>query len=278
MFRIGDFSRLSQVSVKALRFYDEIGLLKPTFVDSTTGYRYYAANLLPRLNRILALKELGFSLEEIRYLFSNNLSVDRVQELLENKQTEIARRIEQEQSRLAQVESWLTQIEQQGSVPDFQVTLKRVAPQLVASVQDSLAAYSDAGALFNEIRSHLRKYDVASQHGAIWHSCTHTQQHINCEAVVFLREPSPGNERVKVYELPETLMASVIHQGNEETCEQAYRAIRCWIKSQGYKIAGPNRELYWQGSIEQDDDSSITEIQFPIKNIEPLPQEKEKRR
>src|SRR5262245_39032057 len=114
MFRIGDFSRLSQVSVKALRFYDEVGLLKPSYVDRDTGYRYYSATLLPRLNRILAFKELGFSLEEIRQLVEGDLPIDRVRESLQSRRAELARNIERESAQLIEVEAWLAQIDQSG--------------------------------------------------------------------------------------------------------------------------------------------------------------------
>src|SRR5262245_44719516 len=110
MLRIGDFARLSQVSVKALRFYDEIGLLKPSFVDRTTGYRYYAPQLLARLNQILAFKELGFSLAEITSLFETDLSDQQMRKLLERKRTELSLRIAQEQAQLAQVDTWLQQL------------------------------------------------------------------------------------------------------------------------------------------------------------------------
>src|SRR5215471_5798420 len=109
MFRIGDFSKLTRVSVKALRFYDEMGLLKPTYVDRDTGYRYYSAALLPRLNRILAFKELGFSLGEIGHLLEGNLPADRVRKLLESRRAELERKIERERERLAEVEAWLAQ-------------------------------------------------------------------------------------------------------------------------------------------------------------------------
>src|SRR5215475_13575387 len=110
MFRIGEFSRMSQVSVKALRFYGEVGLLKPTYIDRDTGYRYYAATLLPRLNRILAFKELGFSIEEIIHLLEGDLPVDRVRESLQSRRAALARSIERERARLAEVESWLALI------------------------------------------------------------------------------------------------------------------------------------------------------------------------
>jgi DNA-binding transcriptional MerR regulator len=82
MIRIGDFSRLSRVSIKALCFYDEIGLLAPVWVDRFTGYRFYEQSQLPRLHHILALKDLGFSLDEIRQLLLGDLSADRMREVL----------------------------------------------------------------------------------------------------------------------------------------------------------------------------------------------------
>jgi len=264
MFRIGDFSRLSQVSVKALRFYDEVGLLKPTYVDRDTGYRYYSTTLLPRLNRILAFKELGFSLEEIIHLLEGDLPVDRVRELLQNRRAELTSRIERERAQLVEVEAWLAQIEHAGRAPDYEVTVKHVPPRLVASVRDTLSSYADADELFDELHSHLKHRGAPLERGAIWHTCAGQRRSIDCEAIVFLREPQPPAGRAQVYEMPGASVACVIHQGSDETCERAYLAARSWIKSHGYAIAGPNRELYWQGGVAQDDDSGVTEIQYPI--------------
>jgi len=264
MFRIGDFSRLSQVSVKALRFYDEVGLLKPTYVDRDTGYRYYSATLLPRLNRILAFKELGFSLGEILQFLEGDLPAARVRELLQSRRAELARRIERERAQLVEVEAWLAQIEQAGRVPEYEVTIKQVAPRLVASVRDSLSSYADAEDLFDELHSHLKHRGAPLERGAIWHTCANQQRSIDCEAFVFLREPATVAGRARVYELPAAYVACVIHQGDAETCERAYLAARSWIKSHGCAIAGPNRELYWQDGVGRDDDSEVTEIQYPI--------------
>jgi DNA-binding transcriptional MerR regulator len=264
MFRIGDFSRLSQISVKALRYYDEIGLLKPTYVDNATGYRYYSADLLPRLNRILVFKELGFSLAQIRDLLWGELPADKARDILQIKQREIEQNIEREQSRLIQVETWLAQIEQQGRIPAYEVAVKLVAPQMVASVRDSLDCYAEAGHLFDEINSHIKKYDVAVRHAALWHTCAGQARSIDCEAVVFLKSPVAESRRVKVYELPASLMACVIHKGSDEASSQAYSFARSWIRSNSYKVNGPSRELYWRGGVEEDDTSSVTEIQFPV--------------
>ena len=107
MIRIGDFSKLSRVSVKALRYYDEMGLLKPVSVDRFTGYRLYEYSQLSALNRILALKELGFSLEEIGRLLDDGLSVEQMRGMLKLRETEARQRVREETERLERIESRL---------------------------------------------------------------------------------------------------------------------------------------------------------------------------
>src|SRR5512143_3025631 len=113
MIRIGDFSKLSRVSIKTLRFYDEMGLLKPIEVDRFTGYRYYEFDQLPRLYRILALKDLGFSLEEIGRLFEGDLPTEQMRGMLKLRQAEIRQQVAEEAERLERVEYRLRQIEQE---------------------------------------------------------------------------------------------------------------------------------------------------------------------
>src|SRR5258708_11227624 len=101
MLKIGELSRLSRVTVQTLRHYDDLGLLKPSQVDTFTGYRYYLPNQLLRLYRILALKDLGFSLEQIAKLLENDLSTQELRGMLKMKQVEIEQHLEEEQARLA---------------------------------------------------------------------------------------------------------------------------------------------------------------------------------
>ena len=264
MLRIGDFARLSQVSVKALRFYDEIGLLKPSFVDRTTGYRYYAPQLLARLNQILAFKELGFSLAEIISLLQTDLSDEQMRNLLQCKRAELSRRIAQEQAQLAQVDVLLKQLSVPAQTAELPIVLKQTRSQLVASVRARLDKYDEAEGLFAELQRHLRRYQRAGQRAAIWHTCAGSSDHIDCEALILLTQRVPESKRVRVYELPAGIAASVIHQGSEETIEQSYRAVSGWIKAQGYAVAGPNRELYWPEAHAQASAASLTEIQYPI--------------
>lgn len=261
MLRIGDFAKLSQTSVKALRFYDEIGLLKPTSVDRTTGYRYYAPHLLTRLNRILALKELGFSLAEISGLMQTDLSDEQVRQSLARKRVELSQRITREQAQLTQVDVWLRQLGDAGATAEPLVIIKQAPVQLVASLRATLASYDDAEELFSELQHHLRRHQRGGQRAAIWHACANRDAQIDCEALIWLKQPVPEKGRMRMYELPAISAASVIHYGKDETIEQSYRAARRWIKEQGYTLAGPNREIYWPAAQAQ---SSLTEIQYPL--------------
>src|SRR6266851_546031 len=135
MLKIGDFSRLSLVSVKALRYYDELGLLKPARVDEFTGYRYYSASQLTRLNRILAMKDMGLSLEQIALLLDKEPTPDQIRGMLRLKQVELRQQLEEGQARLARIEAWLRAFEQEAIMPAYDVVLKKVAPLQVAQAR-----------------------------------------------------------------------------------------------------------------------------------------------
>jgi len=113
MLKIGDFSKQAQVSVKTLRYYDERDLLKPAWIDRFTGYRYYALIQLPRLNRIIVLKDLGFSLEQIKRILQDNLPPDELRGMLRLKHAELEKHIQEEQARLDRIEDRLRHIEQE---------------------------------------------------------------------------------------------------------------------------------------------------------------------
>src|SRR5688572_28513677 len=111
MFKIGEFSKIAQVSGRLLRYYDEIGLLKPQHIDKWTGYRYYTANQLPRLNRILALKELGLSLDQIQQLLDEDIGTDEIRKLYLERKAQLEQSLRDELVRLQQVQLRLNQLD-----------------------------------------------------------------------------------------------------------------------------------------------------------------------
>ncbi len=266
MFTIGDFSKLSLVPIKTLRYYDDMNLFKPVEVDRFTGYRYYSASQLPRLNRILALKDLGFSLEQIARVLNEGLSSEQLRGMFRLKQAEQQQRVQQEQERLTRVETRLRQIEMEETMSNYDVVVKNVEPQLVASIRETLPSFQAVGRPIGELYAYLQSRGESGLGAALWHDKEYKTSDIDGEALVYLKQRVPETESIKVYELPGAQVASVVHNGAYATIGQGYDAVLHWIEANGYKIVGPNRELYlYCGTpVRQDDESYVTEIQFPI--------------
>lgn len=270
MIRIGDFSKLSRVTVKTLRYYDQVGLLKPARVDEFTGYRYYTYEQLPRLNRILTLKDLGFSLEEIGQLLIADLSVDQMRGMLKLRQVEIKQRVRDEMERLKQVEARLSQIEQEDKMSKYDVVLKKVEPLRVAALRGVVPTPPDQGRLWHELEGYLAQKS-ARPVGAclsLYYDEEYKEKDWDIEVCEPIEDLLPETERVKVRELAgvET-MACVVHHGPFTTIGEAYDALLKWIAENDYHIVGPAREVYLQTAQDgdQNDINTITEIQFPVK-------------
>jgi len=270
MFKIGDFSRLSRISVKALRYYDETGLLKPVTVDRFTGYRYYSAGQLPQLNYIAALKNMGLSLDEIATLINNDLTPSQMRDIFILKRAELQQRVNEERNRLEMVEKLLQQIEKEGTMPDYQVVIKKVEPQTIASIRAVLPTYGDLGQLYGEIFGYLGSQGITKPAGPtifICHDSEYKEKDVDVEAGVPIAAAIPGSGRIKVYDLPGMEEAAcTIYQGPYENIGEAYNAIMAWTESNGYQITGPDRELYLTNPADTNDPNQyVTEIQFPVK-------------
>jgi len=271
VFKIGDFSRLSLVSVKALRYYDELGLLKPARVDEFTGYRYYSARQLTRLNRILAMKDMGLSLEQIALLLDKELTPDQIRGMLRLKQVELRQQLVEGQARLARIEAWLQAFEQEVTMPAYDVVLKKVAPLQVAQLRGVAPSMEQIGPTLDRLFDQVMGY--ISQHGAtpvgpgitLYYDTEYCERDISVGACMSFEGSLNDGEQVKVGELPAVeTMASVIHHGSFSTMGQAYNAISKWIETNGYHISGPTRELNIEYERGGDQSKFVTEIQFPV--------------
>jgi len=268
MFKIGDFSRLSQVPVKTLRYYDEIGLLKPAEVDRFTSYRYYSGDQLPRLNRILALKDLGLSLAQVGELLDGDLPAEQIRGMLRLKRAEAHQKVEDEQTRLARVEWRLRQIEQEGVMSTQEVVLKKVAAMTVASLRDIIPTYTEIGQLYGELFAYLGRQRISpvGPPFAIYHEEEYRERDVDAEAAVPIAKSMPSAERVKVRELPAVEeMACTVHEGSYDGLSDAYGRLIGWIEANGYRIVAPNREIYVKGpGADHEPSDYVTELQFPV--------------
>lgn len=268
MLKIGDFSKLSQVSIQTLRHYADLGLLTPAEVDRFTGYRYYSASQLPRLNRILALKDLGFSLDLIAPLLDKGISPQQLRGMLRLRQAEQQARVQEEQARLARVEARLSQIEQESAMPQYDVVIKKVEPLRIASVRGTIPTYSQQGSLWSELYRYLggRQTQFAGPCLTLYYDEGYTDRDVDTEVAQPISGALPADERVKVYDLPAALVASAVHHGPYTTLSQVYDALIPWIEANGYRSAGAPREIYLQskGDGDQNDPDCVTEVQIPV--------------
>lgn len=268
MFRIGDFSRLSLVPVSALRYYDELNLLKPARVDPATGYRYYSASQLPRLNRLLAFKDMGLSLEQIANLLDKNLTSEQIRGMLKLKQTELKQQLVEGQARLYRLEAWLNQFEQEDKMSEHTVTIKQVEPCRVAAIRQIAPAIETMLQLLREVGQYVARQGVKPTGPDLfvfYHSGFRTEN-LDVEAMVPIEAELPESERVKVRTLPGVAqMASYVHRGSYETLRQAYANLGQWLETNAYTIEGPGREIY----VHHDPHGSnhLTEIQFPVRKL-----------
>ncbi|GJQ34038.1 MAG: MerR family transcriptional regulator [Anaerolineaceae bacterium] len=270
MIRIGDFSKLSRVPVKTLRYYDEMGLLNPVSVDPVTGYRLYEYSQLSIINRILALKDLGFSLEEIGRLLDDDLSAEQIRGMLKLRETETRQRVREEAERLQRVEARLRQIEQENTMSRYDVVIKRVDAMKVASVRDVVPTPPDQGRLWRELEGCLAMNHVRASAPclSLYHDDEYKERDWDIEVCEPITTDVKESARVKVRELPaEETMACVIHHGPFTAIGEAYDAVMKWIAGNGYQIAGPAREVYVREAKNgsQTDPNTVTEVQFPVK-------------
>ena len=267
MIKIGDFARLCEVSIPTIRYYDEVGLLKPLSVDSQSGYRYYSISQMPRLNRILALKDLGFTLQQIENVLNGGLTLHELQGMLKMKQAEAEQQIATEQARLCRIAARLRQIEQEDRMSDFDVALKNVSPILVASctvtipTNDQVPEYLDRAfcAVFTHIHTHSAK--SVGPCSAIWHQGANVLENEVAEAAVPIDRVIPETAEVKVYEAPAMQVATVVHHGALSNLPMMHKALLHWMETNRYEATGSYREIYHSPPGAEE---TVTEVQYPV--------------
>lgn len=269
--KIGEFAKIGLVSVSALRFYNETGLLKPAEVDRWTGYRYYNLDQLPALHRILAFKDLGLSLEQIKQLMGEELPTEQIRGMLRLKRAELQAEMEDVRQKLDRVEARLQQIEMEGKMSDYDVIVKKVEPERVAIVRDVIPSREEINKTLNRLFDEVIQYIEDTNAGfagpatTLWFESESMEGNMPVGAAMPTRGAVKGNERVHIEELEGIDQAvSTLHRGPFTTLSGAYDAVLRYIESNGYRISGPSRELNLEYDRNGDPNKYLTEIQIPV--------------
>ncbi|WP_216211246.1 MerR family transcriptional regulator [Amycolatopsis aidingensis] len=270
MFNIGDFARHGRVSVRMLRHYDTLGLLRPARVDPASGYRFYDAAQLSRLNRIVALKELGFTLEQVRAIVDDTVSAEQLRGMLRLRQAELADRIAADLARLRQVEARLLIIEGEGAMPTAEVQIKRIPGVRVAELTGTAAGFEPDSIgpviqpLYTDLLAAVERagltpagpaiayYEDAADGGVLVHA-----------AVPVNAEPAAGQDFTIVDLPPIEQAATIVHEGPMDGVMPTVQALAHWIDANGYRSTGYNRE-YYLNYAHGDPATWATELQEPV--------------
>lgn len=268
MLKIGEFSRLSQTPVSTLRYYDDIGLLKPVSVDGFTGYRYYSADQLPTLNRVTELKDLGLSLAEIAQLTGNGAGMAELRSALERRRVESARSIEAERSRLQRLEAWLERLTEETAMNTYEVTIKKVDPQLAVCLRRVVPTYHSEGGLWEELCGYLAGVQDVRYAGPAMTLCydgEYKEKDVDIEIAMPLAAPIPEHGDIRVRTVPgHDQVASVLHKGPFDTIHNAYAFMLQWLDRNHYRMAGPDRVVYLNMSENPAPADILQEMQLPI--------------
>lgn len=273
MFRIGQLASIYGISGKTLRYYDELGLLKPQYVDEVTGYRYYTSSQIPVLNEIFLLKEMGLSLKEIACLIQREEDQDNtvLKRLLELKQMEFDRHIRELLRKKQTIELLKKKLDgrNQIQISSFNVGIKRIEKMTVASLKAVISAYSTQESLWSELLEFLNgsKIKMGTERYTIYYDSVFKGDDIQVEIQKRVLVPFEGNERIcckETEELPQA--AYLLHTGDHESVINSYEAILTWIEENQYEIVGNIREeFHMDDFMTNDPNEFVTEIQIPVR-------------
>ncbi|MEU3447084.1 MerR family transcriptional regulator [Streptomyces thermolilacinus] len=270
MFTIGDFARHGRVSVRMLRHYDAIGLLRPAHVDPYSGYRFYEAGQLARLNRVIALKDLGFTLDQVRSIVDDEVGADELRGMLRLRRAELEAAVAEANARLGQVAARLRAIESEGHMSDQDVVVKSLPAVRLAELSGVAASYepTDIGPVVSSLYQELCARLEAAGVTGFGPGLTYYEDAPDGDGAVLAHAgmivpPGAGAPGVDFVELPPVeRAATVIHRGPMDEVVSTHQALTAWTTAHGHRSTGYARELYLE--CPQDRSRWVTELQEPL--------------
>lgn len=262
LYKIGMFAQMNHITIKTLRFYEEQGLLLPAYVDGENGYRYYTMNQMADIQRITALKQAGFTLDDIKLI---NQGADTAY-LLSTKKAALLKKIAELTSQIAVIDGYLSG---PAGTLDAPVLIRTIPAVTVASMKKRIDSYDELFSLMPEMGAEMERLGCRC---ALPEYCfTHylepgfRDEHILIETCEAVTEKKEDSALVKFRELPEITAACIFHKGSYSNFSESYAAILRFIEENGYEICGNIRENYIDGIWNKDrEEDWLSEIQIPV--------------
>ncbi len=269
MLKIGEFSKLSRVSVRMLRHYDEIGLLRPAETDRFTDYRYYREDQLPTACRITALKDMGFSLADIVRILEVYDDREQMERFFSARKRELEALSHDTAYKLALLDTAMKRLRKEEDM-SYSVTIRTIPERYAATVHMIIPRYEDEGMVWGTLvqetcRMNLTEADPCLCAMAFLDG-EYKEENVEVMAWKTVKGTYPDTEHVRFLTLPEVTVASCTFQGSYALMTEVYAAVIEWIEENGYETAGPMFNIYHVSPHEtQNPDEFVTEVCYPVK-------------
>lgn len=273
MLRIGDFSKLSRVSIRMLRHYDKIGLLIPESVDESTGYRYYSESQLLEADTIQALRTMGFGLSVIGEILNKYENEEEMEQFLMIKREELLCQAQETEQKLRLLDNTIQWLRKDGNFMDYNVTLKTLPKRYVASVRQVIPAYDCEGMLWETLNKEIAGQNVKPENPgyglAVFHDKGFKESDVDVEIQVSVDGTYQDTEHVKFKYVDEMQIASVTYKGSYDQITRVNKAVAEWICENGYDFDGPSVCIYHVSPHDaRTPEDLVTEVCFPVKKKE----------
>lgn len=281
MLKIGNFSRIAGVSVRLLHYYEEIGLFAPAHIDPVSGYRFYESQQVIQLNKILALKELGLTLQEIKLYVDEEISRDELKGMLKLKKSQVYQSLQDELLRLRRIEYHLEKLEDNEMPSTADVIVKPIKGQKYLSVRNNTVPMNEFWQIIDRMRTAIRERNlqIPGTLTILEHSETFPEKYLDLEIGFALADDKiistnaitvNDNLSLAPRNLPAIQqMATLLHVGAPGTGMRSYLALGQWIEQHGFEITGATREVYHE-LASANGENNIVEFQLPIKSAEKI--------
>ncbi len=268
MYRIGQFSQITKVTVKALRFYEEEGLIEPRYVDPVNGYRYYGSDQLPRMYRIVSLRQCGFSIPEIRSILGGR----NLPSIFAERKRQLEERAVETASQLASISHYLESLNG-GNGMEYTIVMKELPRVIVYSRRMVVESYDSYFTVIPRIGEEVlaanpsrRCLDNPPYCFIMYHDGEYKDRDIDVEYCEAVYDWGKDTESIKfkiVERVPQA--ACALHKGPYSELNKAYGAVFKWIEDNGMIPAGNPRESYIDGIWNDPDPRNwLTEVQVPV--------------
>jgi DNA-binding transcriptional MerR regulator len=269
MLKIGEFSKLSRVSVRMLRHYDEIGLLKPAEIDRFTDYRYYREDQLPTAGRIAALKDMGFSLTEIVRMLEVYDDRDRLESFFSTRLAELEALSKDTARKLTLLDAAQRRLRKEEHM-SYDVTIRTIPERYAATVQMTIPRYEDEGMVWSTLIQETCRMNLVEADPCLcavsFLDGEYKEEDVEVMAWKTVKGHYPDTEHVKFRTLPEVTVASCTYKGSYTLITEVYAAVVAWIEANGYEPSGAMFNIYHVSPHEtQNPDEFVTEICYPVK-------------